>query len=57
MPSHLSDDDERPEGISRMDVLGNRVADKYAGQAAKRLKLGLDVATSYIYYGAIVGGT
>ena len=32
MPSHLKDDDPLPSGVTRIDVLSNRLADKYAGR-------------------------
>ena len=35
MPFHLKPEDERPEGVSQLDVVGNSKADKFAGEAAK----------------------
>ena len=50
MPSHLKDEDPRPEGVSVLDVLGNRHADRLAGIAAMAVQVPNSVSTSYIFY-------
>ena len=49
MPSHRKDEDERPEGASLQDVLGNRLADLYAGNAAVRCALPVHISAPYLY--------
>ena len=48
MPSHLSDVDERPPGVSRLDVLGNRIADEYAGKAASLYEVAASLACKVV---------
>ena len=52
MPSHLDPNlsDTFPEGITRVNVLGNDFADKEAGSAAGTFRVPLAVATEYMYY-------
>ena len=48
MPSHLTVADERPEGVSQADVLGNAEADRLAGLAAKDASVPLHVSTAFL---------
>ena len=50
MPSHLSRGDERPEGVSELDVIGNSHADFYAGEAARDYQVSDEVAENCIKY-------
>ena len=50
MPSHLKDEDERPEGVSLLDVRGNRHADVQAGRAAHDHTVPVNVSSTHIYY-------
>ena len=50
MPSHLKDDDERPRGVSLLDVKGNRHADDLAGKAARYHAVPVNVSSTHIYY-------
>ena len=59
MPSHLTDEkgtikQPLPEGITELDVKGNRQADIYAGMAAKRACLPLHINSNIIYYQNLV---
>jgi len=54
MPSHLTDDDPLPEGITRRDLLGNRQADRLAGDAARSVELPPAVTTPVLYYHGLV---
>lgn len=54
MPSHLKDTDVLQEGISRTDVLGNRVADRLAGEASWRFQVSLNASTPLVYYKSLV---
>ena len=54
MPSHLKPEDPRPVGVSERDVAGNSLADHYAGVAATRLKVPLNVSTPCVYYYSLV---
>lgn len=54
MPSHLSEKDERPVGVSLLDIKGNDQADKLAEKAAATFQLPLQPATNYLYYVGLV---
>jgi hypothetical protein len=50
MPSHLSESDPLPEGVSLVDLKGNKEADRLAGLAAKELQVPSHISTDIIYY-------
>ena len=50
MPSHLDDEDERLEGVSLIDIKGNRHADVQAGKAAHYHAVPVNVSSTHIYY-------
>ena len=50
MPSHLADEDERPDGVSLMDVRGNRHADVQAGRAAHDHAVPIHVSSTHILF-------
>ena len=50
MPSHLKDEDEHPEGVSLLDVKGNRLADVQAGKAAHDHAVPVNISSTHIYY-------
>lgn len=50
MPSHLKPEDPRPDGVSLRDLKGNDAADHYAGEAASKVQVSLQVATDCKHY-------
>ena len=50
MPSHLKPDQERPPGVSELDVKGNNYADIEAGKAAKWFGLSLHINAPVLYF-------
>ena len=54
MPSHLSPDDPRPDDVSLEDIIGNKAADRYAGEAAKLVQVPLRVASDCRFYYRLV---
>ena len=44
MPSHLKSGDARPEGVTETDVIGNALADKFAGESASKVQGSPEVA-------------
>ena len=48
MPSHLREGDERPLGVSELDVIANAHADKLAGQAAAAEEISPAIAMPYL---------
>ena len=50
MPSHLKSGDARPEGVTETDVIGNALADKFAGESASKVQVSTDVAADCKYY-------
>jgi hypothetical protein len=54
MPSHLKDGEERPSGVSVLDVKGNDHADKLARVAADKHQVPLQVSTDYLFYVSLV---
>jgi len=53
-PSHLTDEDPLPEGVTRRDLLGNRQADRLAGDAARSVELPPAVTSPVLYYHGLV---
>ena len=54
MPSHLTDADIRPTGVSSLDVLGNRHADVHAKAVAHDFALPRDVVAPIIKYANMI---
>ena len=57
MPSHLSDPSckkQKPDHVSDLDIIGNDLADKLAGEAADEVQVSLHVSTQCIYYYKLV---
>ena len=54
MPSHLKEEDERPPGVSLLDVRGNGHADGLAGKAAELALLPPSVSAPHVYYVSLV---
>jgi len=48
--AHLKDDDVLPPQITKTDVLCNRLADRYAGIAAEKHAIDINIASSVIWY-------
>jgi hypothetical protein len=54
MPSHLKEGDERPVGVSELDVLGNDQADLLAKEAAKAVELSHASTLQFLHYTKLV---
>ncbi len=50
MPSHLSPQDDRPAHVTELDVIGNKLADQYAGEMADWVQVPISISHPIIHH-------